>query len=153
MCWKTGLYGLLYGGFPQQPWAFPTKNDQHLGWRLGVPTFQETPMSIQYVQRFIDEHFETGNVSSLNVPTHICTVERIIHLYLFHWRYVFLVFIYVFTKLFVCFLYMSICIYICVFMLSLIYSFFFRVIIDHDHPIVNQSIMFKITKKGMAFKL
>ena len=37
------------GGFlkwwvsPTNPWGFPTKNDQHLGCEMGVPTFTETP--------------------------------------------------------------------------------------------------------------
>jgi len=31
-------------GLPNKPMGFPTKNDQHLGWRLGVPPFKETPM-------------------------------------------------------------------------------------------------------------
>ena len=29
---------------PNKPIGFPTKNDQHLGWRLGVPPFKETPI-------------------------------------------------------------------------------------------------------------
>ena len=33
------------GGFPQQPFGFPTKND-HFGGVLGVPPFKETPMYI-----------------------------------------------------------------------------------------------------------
>ena len=39
----------VYGGFLKW-WVspttigFPTKNDQHLGWRLGVPPFKETPI-------------------------------------------------------------------------------------------------------------
>ena len=28
---------------PTNPWDFPTKNDQHLGWPLGVLLFKETP--------------------------------------------------------------------------------------------------------------
>ena len=117
---------------PTNPWAFPTKNDQHLGWRLGVPPFKETPMSIQYVQRFIDEHFETGNVSSLNMPTHICTVERIIqichlssYLYLFHWLFVFLVFIYVFSKFICLFLiYFHLHIHLCIYIIINTHTFF-----------------------------
>ena len=39
--------GTSYGGFLkwwyQGTIAFPTKNDQHLGWRLRVPPFEETP--------------------------------------------------------------------------------------------------------------
>ena len=30
-------------GKPNKPMGFPT-NDQHLGWRLGVPPFKETPI-------------------------------------------------------------------------------------------------------------
>ena len=29
-------------GKPNKPMGFPTTNDQHLGWRLGVPPFKET---------------------------------------------------------------------------------------------------------------
>ena len=29
---------------PKEPLGFPTKNDQHLGWRWGVPPFKETPL-------------------------------------------------------------------------------------------------------------
>ena len=32
----------LNGGFPQQLWGFPTKNDQHLGCEMGVSPFKET---------------------------------------------------------------------------------------------------------------
>jgi len=32
-----GVSGKMVG-FPNQPMGFPTKNDQHLGWRLGKPT-------------------------------------------------------------------------------------------------------------------
>ena len=28
---------------PTNPWGFPTENDQHLGWRLGVAPFKERP--------------------------------------------------------------------------------------------------------------
>ena len=31
-------------GFPNKPIGFPTKYDQNLGWRLGVPPFKETPI-------------------------------------------------------------------------------------------------------------
>ena len=31
-------------GFPNKTMGFPTKNDHHLGWRLGVPPFKETPI-------------------------------------------------------------------------------------------------------------
>ena len=31
-------------GLPNKPMGFSNKNDQHLGWRLGVPPFKETPM-------------------------------------------------------------------------------------------------------------
>ena len=34
------------GGFPQQPWGFPTKNDQHLGCEMGVALFLETPIEV-----------------------------------------------------------------------------------------------------------
>ena len=46
MDWSGGTGGV--GGFlkwwvsPTNPWVFSTKNDQHLGWRLGVPAFMET---------------------------------------------------------------------------------------------------------------
>ena len=30
------------GGFPEQPWFFPTKTD-HFGVEIGVPPFKETP--------------------------------------------------------------------------------------------------------------
>ena len=31
-------------GFPNNPWGFPTKNDQHLRGEMGVPEFKETPI-------------------------------------------------------------------------------------------------------------
>ena len=36
------------GGFPQQPFGFPTKND-HFGGVLGVPPFKETPGPYMYI--------------------------------------------------------------------------------------------------------
>ena len=33
-------------GFPNNHGKTPTKNDQHLGWEMGVPSFKETPIQI-----------------------------------------------------------------------------------------------------------
>ena len=35
--------GISKNAGTQQPWGFPTKNDQHLGCEMGVPPFKETP--------------------------------------------------------------------------------------------------------------
>ena len=42
-------------GFPNKPIGFPTKNDQHLGWRLGVPPFKEHP---SFETTIWNNHFE-----------------------------------------------------------------------------------------------
>ena len=45
--WQSSYMGVFLKCWqvPNKAMGFPTKNDQHLGWRLGVPPFKETPIS------------------------------------------------------------------------------------------------------------
>ena len=47
---------------------FPTKNDQHLGWRFGVPPFLETPIFITVISRILFHlHSEYSLYGSLGI--------------------------------------------------------------------------------------
>ena len=75
----------LYGGFLKcwypTTMGFPTKNDHHLGWRLGVPPFKETPIFFQLLLLNGKEsrplilitliHFDVGKKTQQDVrPSH-----------------------------------------------------------------------------------
>ena len=61
---STGMFP-KQGGFPNKPMGFPTKNDQHLGWRLGVPLFLETPTG-SLDSRVVSQHTDFGTHRTSN---------------------------------------------------------------------------------------
>ena len=64
-------------GFPNKPMGFPTKHDQPLGWRLGVPPFKETPTFLgDPGKKLSSEGPATPNTKNIERNDHVCLSEE-----------------------------------------------------------------------------